>query len=581
MNVRSELKNEAYKLTLLNGEVKDGFSGGERDPLRMVAGRGDIAVFQLLLSDDEDFCVNVGKEAFFSQRGMIETLRVGFDFPFPVKVHIEGMVKVNDSFSAADILLDTDTAEYSAGDHAAVFFGCEIGRDAEPGEYTGKVTVYAGRMFEDERVVAERTVSLKVYPFTYPEPGKGKFYLDLWQHSSNIARHADVKMWSPEHFSVIKNYLESLAALGQKALTIVVTEAPWNGQRCYDDKIHLGNLFEYSIVHVKKDKKGSFVYDFSDMQRYIDIGRECGICDEISLYGLINIWGNDEAGFNKLAPDYPDGIRLRYFDEASGEYRYAHSAKEIDEYIKALEQYFVSTGQIDIVRVAADEPGDVDAFRKSLSHLASVAPAFKYKAAINHASFIGEFGKEIYDFAPHIGCLSKEYAKIAEYKRKMTGKRFIWYVCCGPEYPNTFIASPLTESYFIGVITSYFKLDGFLRWDYTVWSEDPRKDVNIKEWPAGDSNFVYPGYDGRPLLSLRYYALMRGIRIFELLEAYRNKCGEDKYNAAVEKVVRMKDIGNYFVENADGERSLIPPDAIMSPDHRDYSDMIETALADM
>ena len=39
-------------------------------------------------------------------------------------------------------------------------------------------------------------------------------------------------------------------------------------------------------------------------------------------------------------------------------------ASEIDAYIKALEQYFISTSQMDKVRLAADEPGNIEAYRR-------------------------------------------------------------------------------------------------------------------------------------------------------------------------------------------------------------------------
>ena len=57
-------------------------------------------------------------------------------------------------------------------------------------------------------------------------------------------------------------------------------------------------------------------------------------------------------------------------------YKYQQVPKEIDEYIKSLEAYFIKTNQIDKVRIAADEPADIEAYRKSLEHIKSVAPAF-------------------------------------------------------------------------------------------------------------------------------------------------------------------------------------------------------------
>ena len=68
--------------------------------------------------------------------------------------------------------------------------------------------------------------------------------------------------------------------------------------------------------------------------------------------------------------------------------------------------------------------------------------------------------------------------------------------------------------------------DGFLRWNYTVWPEDPRREIRFSRFEAGDTNFVYPAYNGDVLLSLRYKNLRRGIMDFELARAVREKCGQ-------------------------------------------------------
>ncbi len=52
---------------------------------------------------------------------------------------------------------------------------------------------------------------------------------------------------------------------------ICAGEIPWGGQHCAADMEHFANLFEYSIIGITKQRGGSFTYDFSAMQRYIDL----------------------------------------------------------------------------------------------------------------------------------------------------------------------------------------------------------------------------------------------------------------------------------------------------------------------
>ncbi len=512
--------------------------GRGKKEISLSSAKGDFAAFQLVVGSDMPFTLNVGTSQYFSQYPDKDNYRVAFDFPLEGRMYIEEAFSESNGIYYSDMLSGVDARDFEELSAAAVYVHIPIPRSLEKGTYSGSIKIYRQRLFEDEVKIGEAAVSLSVKDITLPVPGKGKFYLDLWQHSSNLARHADVLLYSDEHFEVIENYLSSLASLGQRALTLVVSEIPWGGQSCYE-VYNKGNLFEFSIIPITKKKNGVFEYDFTKMQRYIDIGAKLGIKDEISLYGLINIWGK---ALGKPCEEYSEHIRIRYFDEESASYRYMRRSEEIDAYIRALEKYFIDTKQISRVRVAADEPTDIDAFRISLNHLHEIAPSFIFKAAINTPEFIEEFSKDFGDFVPCLDALTNKFGEISEYIRTMPEKRYLWYVCCGPTHPNMFLCSPLCESWLIGILTSYFRLSGFLRWDYTVWPSDPRSDLKFRpNWKIGDMNYVYPGYNGKPLLSLRYFALLRGISFFELLEKFRSKFGVRAYNKLLSEFIPSKD----------------------------------------
>ena len=542
-NIRFGLQREDFKLQWGNRAVSPVEAIDEYpQSLTLSAGRRDWAAFQVILWSSDDWVLNTGDAPWFSQKGSLPVLRVAVDGPFAAEIHPIDMHQDNDNLWKADAILTNPVLELEGKRARAIWVELEIPEDTVPGEYTCHVSLYAGSMFTTETRLTEAAVQITVADCRMPAPAEHRFHLDLWQHLSNIARKHETPLWSDEHFAVLEQYVRSLGELGQKAVTLVVSQVPWAGQGCHDEYRMAANLYEYSIIPVTKTAEG-FIYDYGPMQRYIDLCAAYGIDREISIFGLANIWAGE--GFGALAEDYPDKIKIRYLDKADGCYKYMTTAAEIDDYIRSLEQYFLATGQIDRVRLVADEPGDIVAYRKSIEHLHAVAPAFRCKAALNHASFIGEFGREVDDYVPSLGTLAQEYDIIREYQGSLTGKRFLWYVCCGPEYPNTFLRSRLTESYFIGVLTSYVRLDGFLRWNYTVWNDDPRADIRYGNWYAGDTNFVYPASNGAPLLTLRYKALKRGIQFYELLEQLR-----EKDPAALEEayalVVREKDVREYY-----------------------------------
>lgn len=543
--------------------------------LSVSCARGDTAACQIIFSPDCDCIAMHGDAPFFSQSGAVDTIRFSSEYKdFEESCNFVGIHIDDDRFMKGDSLLPFPVIEAVRGEIYSLYAEFSIPENAAPGDYVQKITLYGGKMFEDEKPLASLSLKIKVYDFIMPKPGEYRFHLDLWQHCSNIARKHETPLWSESHFKVLESYVKTLAALGQKAVTLVVSTVPWSGQFCSTERRGKANLFEYSIIPVKKTD-GGFEYDYTKMQRYIDICRAAGISKELSLYGLVNVWCDESRGFIKPAPDYPDGIKIRYLD-TDGTYKYMQKAEEIDGYIVSLYNYFKETNQLDSVRVTADEPADINAYRASVSHLKKLAPGFKIKAALDHAEFVPQAGGDLSDLVPSLYALSKEKDKIDELMKNREGKRFLWYVCNNPEYPNCFLRSELTDGWFIGILTSFLSLDGFLRWGYTAWNDTPRSDGRYFAWPAGDCYMVYPSSGGEAILSLRYKALSRGIQMFELMEKVRESGKDGAYRAACDIVMREKDVSKYYNGN-----SIAPKDKLFSSDYPDYMKMKSALLCEL
>ncbi len=537
------VKPENYKLTtgnlwIFNPDSLEGVTGF----ISLHAAKNDSAAFQIVLSADEDFLLNTGNSAVFSQHGQLSVVRLEKNGNFDCTMHILDMHKDNDGLLRADALLSYPSLELKKGETRAVYCEIMVPRDTAEGVYPLRIRLLRSVMFGDEEICGEINISLEVLGYVMHDVRENKFHLDLWQHSCNIARKCETPLWSDAHFTALESYVKSLGELGQKAVTVIVSEAPWAGQSCFFEQQTEANLFEYSIVKTVRHPDGAYECDYTAMQRYIDLCAKYSIDREISVYGLCGVWQNPAGGFGKIAHDYPDAVRIRYYDEASGSYKYIRDAAGIDFYISSLDRYFTATRQSDKVRIAADEPGDIDAYRKTLGHLKKIAPSFKFKAAINHAEFVSVFRDEVYDFVPSFDSLCVKYPELSGYIKNMSNKRFLYYVCCGPSFPNTFLSNDLTESYYLGVLASYAGLNGFLRWNYTVWNDDPRSDIRYGMWKAGDTNFVYPQKNGAPLLSLRYKALKRSIQLYELLEELRASGDFEALDDAYGYVLRERDI---------------------------------------
>ena len=197
-------------------------------------------------------------------------------------------------------------------------------------------------------------------------------------------------------------------------------------------------------------------------------------------------------------------------------------------------------------------------FSKSLNTIRDAAPSFKYKAAINEVSFIENNIKGIFDYVPILNCVCSEYEKLKEIKKKIKGK-VSYYVCCIPLLPNSFISSHLLETRLIPWLSWYLGLDGFLRWNYTVWPNDPLTKISYQypSFHAGDTNFVYPGRNGEPMLTLRYKALERGIRDYEIINSFVAKTGKnDVVRQLLKKVFLWQDIKELLPESRKSREDL-------------------------
>jgi hypothetical protein len=126
-------------------------------------------------------------------------------------------------------------------------------------------------------------------------------------------------------------------------------------------------------------------------------------------------------------------------------------------------------------------------------------------------------------YPDHIKDLCVSYAAMIdepdlEYRRSK-GYPSTFYVCCRDPFPNTFTFSPPAEATFIGWYAMAAGFDGFLRWAYASWVEDPLHDSRFRQWPAGDTYLVYP--DARS--SIRFERLIEGIQDAEKIRILRQE----------------------------------------------------------
>ena len=567
MNSIISVENESFKLKM---NAKDKTSHNFRPHARsaeLSVCRNSFAAFQLHFQCDRRVCINLSDEPWFSEFSDTTVLTIRHDGELkPILNHI-GMHLGDDGFLYGDCLKSDQAADVEADVPAGVFVRFEIPKDIVPGEYTGVFKIVSAKLFDDEVLIDKIKYTLQVKNTVLPEPGDYSVSLDIWQHNCNIARKAGVPIWSDRHFDIIEQYLKTLAAIGAETMTVVVAEIPWSGQRCFQNKDTPANLFEYSMIRVFRNPDKTYTYDYSVLDRYIELCIQCGINKNIAVFGLLGNWISVNDGFCNFT-ETPEAMRIRY-RMPDGSYKYMKKTADIENYIKALYHHFLEKGWLDKVRVMADEPGNRENLHKSIAAIKRLAPGFQYKVAFGCKAFFDEFKDEIEDFCIIITGLTiaaEEWEQIFKEDKK---HKFTYYVCCLPEHPNTFLSSSLLETRYLAVLADYFGLAGFLYWGYTAWPNDPGKDIRYSSFPAGDTNFVYPGGDMQPLLTLRYMALRRAIEDYELLAMLR----KTQHNEIVEEVRRMILTNRQFDQFYDNEKNHFSFEEMSSAKYKDYEKM--------
>ena len=541
--MRVMITNEAYRLA-------DKIPFQEPEKLEnLTAARGQEAAFQIILFPEEncDLCLEA-EPRIYGGIGY-PAYRLEVCSAYTPTVWAEGMLCDDEGIKRADILLSDRKIGMKSGRPFAVWAQLTVPEEAQKKDSEVTVRIWKTEGNKDEKPVFKKSFPLQVRSYKMPRPSQYRFRLDLWQHVSNVARQFGVPLFGEEHFRVLEEMVKSLAELGQKSVTVVASDSPWRGWKCWENSKAPATLYEYSMVRTTKKPDGSYCYDYCAMQRYIDLCGKYGINGEIEVFGLVNIWR--EASFDQmeLCPDYPENILIRYYDEAQGSFGYLRNAEDICAYISGLEQYFIKTGQIDRVRVAADEPGDFERYRKSLDIVRKTAPAFRYKTAFDHAEFLDHCEEGITDYAPNFYCACSQYERLKKMQKERPDSRLQWYICCGPGYPNTFLKSDLLEARFLGIMNALLGFDGLLRWTYTCWTDQPLEDIRYGNWRAGDLCLVYPAKNGGILKSLRWKALKRGIEDYELLERIRELGREDVIEQIFHLLLREENVSNYILED--------------------------------
>ena len=359
-----------------------------------------------------------------------------------------------------------DRVKWDSDDEGPRVVEISVPADARPGVYT------CGMM------------KVRVLDRVLPPAKEWKYFLDLWQHPWAVSRYFKTKPFSKKHYEKMRPVWELLASAGQKTITTTILPEAWDHQ-CYD-------AYGTMIERVKKDD-GTWVFDYSVFDEYVAFCRDCGLGPDICCYtmcpwGYVVRWKN-EKGEVQSCPAMPG---TKEFADYWGPF--------LDDFAKHLE----AKGWLKETYISMDERS-IEDVRTIGTFIRQHIPSMRISMAGNQLP--SQYGVTIDDFCMILGKqVNADYLKEAA-ERRGKGMVTTYYVCCGPRYPNTFMESAPGEAFWLGAFPAMCGLDGFLRWAWNSWPQDPDDDASYGTWLAGDTFLCYP--TGEP--SWRFLELRNGI----------------------------------------------------------------------
>ena len=363
-----------------------------------------------------------------------------------------------------------DRVKWNSDDDGPRVVEVSVPADAKPGVYS------CGMM------------NIRVVDRVLPPAKEWKYFLDLWQHPWAVSRYHDVKPFSKKHYAKMRPVYELLASAGQKTITTTILPEAWDHQ-CYD-------AYGTMIGRVKRED-GTWQFDYSVFDEYVEFCRGCGLGPAICCYTLC-----------------PWGYVVRW-QNAKGETESCVAkpgTKEFEDYwgvfLQAFATHLKQKGWFEQTYISMDERS-IEDVKLIGEFVQKHAPGLRISMAGNQLP--SQYGVTIDDFCMILSDkINADYLKEAA-ERRAKGMVTTNYVCCGPLYPNTFMSSGPGEAFWLGAYPAMIGLDGFLRWARNSWPKDPKKDAIYWAWTAGDTFLCYP--DGEP--SWRFMELRNGIAAAE------------------------------------------------------------------
>lgn len=420
-----------------------------------------------------------------------------------------------DSSLVADVLEVRKSLDIEAQCTQPLWVNVWVPQEIPSGAYKGTLTV-SGESFADMRL----PMKINVQKRTLPDPAEWVFHLDLWQNPYAVARYYNVPLWSRQHFDIMKPLMQQLANAGQKVITASVMHHPWAGQT--------EDPFDSMVFRMKKID-GSWVYDYTVFDRWVEFMMSLGIDRQINCYTLV-----------------PWALKFDYYDQATNRIRFVEAKPGEAAYedywfnfLKDFAGHLRQKGWFEKTTIAMDER-EKSMMQKAFDLIFRADAGYKVSGA---GEYYPEIEPKMYDLCLAYGHTLPDSVREERWK---SGKLSTVYTCCMEAYPNTFTFSEPAEASWLMWHAVAGGYDGYLRWAYNSWTKDPFHDSRFRSWAAGDCYLVYPGGS-----SIRFERLVEGIQDAEKIRILRKEFTKNGEAVKLEKLNQT--VAGFMPEKLNGQ----------------------------
>ncbi len=468
--------------------------------------------------------VTLVKGDFVSEAGdKLGVENVTFTYLDAVTIH-ETMISSNkNGYKMYDVISDETVRDMKAKSLYCAWVAIKVPEDAKPGIYTATLSVKSG-----VEVLAEFDYTLTVYDLVQPELESD---VDLWMWPYNSIRYYSgltteelyetegyndtidwTKLWNTrldeKYFPALESELELYAKAGGDAVFAQVNEKNRTNGDPYP-----------SLIKWTRKKDGSFTFDYTDFDKWVELNFKHGIDKQIKCYDIgqwrYHIVYYDE-GKNKVeAREYYTSDK--FWREQNGAF--------LEDFIKHLDE----KGWFDITYIALDEKD-----YNITKNVIDLVKQYKnkdgktLKVATAVASWhCEELFDDIQDLSVAYGMMGDKMARIME-ERKAKGYITTVYTC-GPQGSSMMndpgqSAESIHHTFKVGAT-------GFLRWALQKYNADPYlSSYNyVESLCSGDMYLIYPSKDISKMKSYstpRYEALCEALRDIEKADYLIENIGE-------------------------------------------------------